>query len=279
MSKHSKNVCKDWKLWILIIAVIGIIAIGILYLENNETKEVNNIKIGDIITLKEKDRILLREKTINNLKNYLKAPSTAQFQEEFIYSSTEPNIIKVKGYVDSQNSFGAMLRADFTCEYFVVENDTITLVYVRYNEEDIFNIKNTYIEEYKKQARLKEIKQTGNQLSQEKLEYIMNEFNNEQWNDVGRITKVQFKENKSFIEVQVTAKTEMDKNYWINFNICSVIEYIKEFDTIGIVEINLTHKDKTVKVSFDSIFIKEKWKDNQQINLVKDLFDENYKEF
>lgn len=284
---EKKKIWRNWKVWVGIITIILIvIGVGILVSkkENND-KSVSNIKIGDIVKLKKEDKILLREKTINCLKDYLKAPSTAQFQEEFTYNCTEPNIIEVKGYVDSQNSFGAMIRGNFACEYFAIGNLIDTLVYLKFNEQELFNIKDTYIEEYQKQEKLDEIKKAGNELNQEKLDYITDKFNNEKWNDVGKIVEAKFNNNETDIILKITAesskKSKEDMEYWVNFNICSILHYFNEFDVTGIAKMNIYDIDnnKTVEVSFDNNFLKEKWKDNSQINLVKELFGENYKEF
>jgi hypothetical protein len=43
----------------------------------------------------------------------LKAPSTADFQPDSNVEDLGNGVYKVRGYVDSQNSFGAKLRSDF----------------------------------------------------------------------------------------------------------------------------------------------------------------------
>lgn len=50
------------------------------------------------------------------IKQRLKAPSTAKFPRgsDFSYSFITPNQHKVISYVDSQNSFGAMIRTNYT---------------------------------------------------------------------------------------------------------------------------------------------------------------------
>lgn len=284
MEKNSKNIFKSWKLWAILIIILIVLMIGIImntYLKNNKTQENINIQLGDIVSLTKEQEKLLRDKTITDMQRYLKAPSTAQFQDSFNYSYDEPNIIKVEGYVDSQNDFGAMLRGNFLCEYFAIENDIETLVYVKYNEKELFNIKNTYIEEYERQTELQETLKFGNELNQEKLNYIMNEFNEDETNDTARVTNVTFNKNESNINIEITAKTNgfntVSENYWIDFSICSIMDYIKEYEIVGIVKIKLFDKGKNVEVTFDNNFLKNKWRENQQINLVKELFGENYK--
>lgn len=283
----SKNIWNNWKLWLVTIIILITLIIGIaisIYVKNNKTQETTNIQLGDIITLTEEQKTLLRNKTIANIQEYLKAPSTAQFQENFIYTCTEPNIIKVDGYVDSQNSFGAMIREKFTCQYFAIKNDITTLILLIYDNKELLNIKETYIEEYKKQIKLDNINQFGKELNQEKLEYIKEEFNNDKLNDVGNITNVMFNEKESNIDVQVIAKSSQNnkeqREYWSNFNICSILHYFNNFNIIGTIKINLYDIDnnKILELKFDDDFIKNKWKDNSQINKVKELFGGNYKE-
>ena len=122
----------------------------------------------------------------------------------------------------------------------------------------------------------------GLNINQEKLDFIMNEFNNDPINDTGRITNVFFNENGSSIEVEIIAESSVSNdtsnNYWIDFNICSIMDYITEFSVINTVKITLIDKIKTVEIVFDDDFVRNKWKENHQINLVKEIFGENYKE-
>lgn len=52
----------------------------------------------------------------------LKAPSTAEFNQTTA-TKLKDNVYLVKGTVDAQNGFGAMIRKDFSCEIeFVSRN-------------------------------------------------------------------------------------------------------------------------------------------------------------
>lgn len=265
---------------ITLIIVVG--AIYILMFKNNS--KIEKIKLGEMVVLSENDKKSLRNKTIENINNNLKSPATANYEKEFHYLCTEPNIIKVNGYVDSQNSFGAIIRSQFTCEYFAIDTITDTLVYLKFNNVELLNIKNTYIEEYKKRAKIDELKQEGNTLNQKKLDYIMNDFNEDELNNVGKILKTQYGENETRIDVKVIAKSsensKEDKEYWVNFNICSILHYFNEFDIVGTIKMNIydINDKKIVELSFNNEFIKNEWNDNSKMNLVKELFGENYKE-
>lgn len=77
------------------------------------------------------------EKTI---KEILKSPSTAKFPGLSKWSMwKDEGVAYVQGYVDAQNSFGAMLRSDFQ---FIIDNRTvISLIfdgeeYISYSEQD-----------------------------------------------------------------------------------------------------------------------------------------------
>lgn len=276
---------KNWKLWIVIIIMIILIIItAIVQTSKKQTIKDRQIKLGDVVILNENDKKILRSKTIEYIKQNLKTPSIAQFEEEFDYICNEENIIEVKGYVDSQNSFGAMIRGKFTCQYFAIQNDIATLVLLTYNDTELVNIKDIYIEEYKKQEKLDNVNKAGKELNQEKLEYIKEEFNKEEFNDVGKITNITFNEKESIIDVQIIAKSSKNsqeqREYWANFNICSVLHYFNDFNIIGIIRMNLYDYDnnKILELNFDDDFIKNKWKDNSQINKVKELFGKNYKE-
>jgi len=82
-------------------------------------KVLGNIK-DDTITRSEADNY--RRNIELRVKNILKAPSTAKFPglDEWRFSKKN-GIVTVQSYVDSQNSFGAMLR-----NKFIVEFDTKT---------------------------------------------------------------------------------------------------------------------------------------------------------
>lgn len=268
---------------ICIIALIIILIIfNMQYISQTNVDSAKRFEIGDIIVLEENEKELLKEKTIEHIKNSLKAPTTAKFEEGLEYICNEENIIKIKGYVDSQNSFGTVIRNKFICEYFAIDTIIDALVYLKIDDAEVLNIKDTYIEEYKKQIELENIKSTGNELNQEKLDYIMNEFNNDEVNDIAKITNVVFNKEESTIEVRIIAKSSgfdsVSENYWIDFNICSIMEYLKNFNIINKLKIKLVDRDKTVEVIFDDNFLKNEWKENHKINLVKEIFGENYKE-
>lgn len=59
------------------------------------------------------------------VKDNLKSPSSAEFgwPSEYSIIQLEENRFSVSGWVDSQNSFGAMLRTNFVCDVEYAGND------------------------------------------------------------------------------------------------------------------------------------------------------------
>lgn len=72
------------------------------------------------------------------VESALKAPSTAQFQDsQDLKIQRNGNLVAVQGYVDSQNSFGAMIRSDFLVEFRIlsIEDLTYEVVYLQIGDE------------------------------------------------------------------------------------------------------------------------------------------------
>lgn len=72
------------------------------------------------------------------VKEVLKAPTTAEFCSfsEFAVATSEEGVIRVKGYVDAQNSFGAMIRTNFTVQMIVDDSDRYTCIYMKFGDEE-----------------------------------------------------------------------------------------------------------------------------------------------
>ena len=89
-----------------------------------ETKDPNRFDESDYGTY-----LVLSE---DKVKQALKAPSTAKFPDGMFDQdqwkmSKKNNIVTVQSYVDSQNSFGAMLRSDFTAQYSYITQNLLYL--------------------------------------------------------------------------------------------------------------------------------------------------------
>lgn len=72
----------------------------------------------------------------NAAESMLKAPSTATFQPflNFGMKQVDGGYYSVNGYVDSQNSFGAMIRSRFVCVLESSESGQISLLEVKFLE-------------------------------------------------------------------------------------------------------------------------------------------------
>lgn len=138
MSKQNKR-----KL-LLVILVAILIIIGIFFI-NDIAQSVNanaQSKIGKEIKLSNSIKKELYEKVKKDITDSLKTPSTAVFpkMKEWNIRVNSNNVIEVKSYVDSQNSFGAMLRADFEQKYIILNKDDYLCIYKEFNNETEFDI-------------------------------------------------------------------------------------------------------------------------------------------
>lgn len=69
------------------------------------------------------------------VKEILKSPSTAKFPNILNWGfSKEKNIVKVQGYVDSQNGFGAEIRSEFL---FTLDTDSNTIQSFIFDGEEL----------------------------------------------------------------------------------------------------------------------------------------------
>ncbi|WP_313803257.1 hypothetical protein [Cytobacillus sp.] len=103
----------------------------------NTDETINIIKFGDNILYEKKnvvanlkdflvtsaERSDLQYKCQESIKTLLKAPSSAKFPNitEWKFGKQD-GVIMVQSYVDSQNSFGAMIRSEFQ---FKIQNDKV----------------------------------------------------------------------------------------------------------------------------------------------------------
>lgn len=123
---------KKQLVFISIIIVVLLFGFGGYY--SNKAKIANlNIQTVllhtsfDKLDEKERDKYLC-VKANEYIKNTLKSPSTAKFSdpntlhEENVILGDEPNSYVIIGYVDAQNSFGAMIRSDFSVAIKIKNN-------------------------------------------------------------------------------------------------------------------------------------------------------------
>ncbi len=82
-----------------------------------------------IETKKVYDNIEICIESRNKVKYYLKSPSTAEFPDcgSFIILNPEENKFIVNSYVDSQNSFSAMIRSRWIMTLHIDQNNNIVI--------------------------------------------------------------------------------------------------------------------------------------------------------
>lgn len=123
-----------------------------LYIVVND--KLRRVWCGDF-TLYENDEVVMTKKEMDNrvvgdnkssyyvisqeiISSFLKAPSTADFcSQDETSMRRNGDYVVVSGYVDSQNSFGAMIRSEFTVEFKVndLNNFEYEILYVNIDGE------------------------------------------------------------------------------------------------------------------------------------------------
>ena len=114
--KGEKKLYQKW--WLgLGVVLIFVLIVAIYLISTNKDLEANEpySMLGQELKLTNDIKKELYEKVKNDITDSLKTPSTAIFpkMKEWNFNVDGNNIIKINSYVDSQNSYGAMLRADF----------------------------------------------------------------------------------------------------------------------------------------------------------------------
>lgn len=231
MSKQNKR-----KL-LLVILVAILIIIGIFFI-NDIAQSVNanaQSKIGKEIKLSNSMKKELYEKVKKDITDSLKTPSTAVFpkMKEWNIRVDSNNVIEVKSYVDSQNSFGAMLRADFEQKYIMLNKDDYLCIYKEFNNETEFDI--TEETEYKKF------------INDKAYDFQIEEFIKESKNATiyGNLTDYNYDKENQNLEIKLTVK-KIDSPYFtyrdcLNGVICT---YINQCICIPTVNTKLNIKDE-----------------------------------
>ena len=95
-------------LFLVIVILVGVVVL-LFIIPGSKSREPNSVTIHEVYYMC-KDAV----------STQLKAPTTAKFPDVLEVrrgkiSGTE-NIYRIQGYVDAQNSFGAMIRTEYFCE-------------------------------------------------------------------------------------------------------------------------------------------------------------------
>ncbi|MBR0428193.1 MAG: hypothetical protein IJK18_08365 [Clostridia bacterium] len=130
---------------VIIVGIVLAIIIGALSTNTTETESTEigkYAKLGKEIILTNKLKKELYEKVKKDITDDLKTPATASFPkiEEWTIRVDINNVIEVESYVDSQNSFGAMLRANFEQRYILLNSDEYLCIYKQFDKNVEYNI-------------------------------------------------------------------------------------------------------------------------------------------
>lgn len=125
----------------LIIMAIMIFVVLIIFYNADKEESSKNL-IGESVQLTNS----LKNKIYNEVKkdiiDDLKSPSSAIFPkiEKWNIRTNSNNIVEVSSYVDSQNSYGAMLRANFKYQYIVISKEEYLCVCKEFDNKVEFDI-------------------------------------------------------------------------------------------------------------------------------------------
>ena len=160
IKSNPKCIIKKWYFWLIVIAIIyGLITDvfapketatfsndiekNIIVEEKTETEEERIVREEKEKKKAEEEAKKERQKRITEnssnayiytekiVKDNLKAPSTAKFSNQKYGYNEEYSRYVVSGSVDSQNSFGAMIRANFYAEY----DQDLTMIYFVFDNQ------------------------------------------------------------------------------------------------------------------------------------------------
>lgn len=95
-------------------------------------------------TISSTDGIRIRDYCKESVNKILKSPSSAEYPDTFLNPLKDWNMVKsnnlvtVKSYVDSQNSFGAMIRSEFIIQIQMTDDGSGTLSYLQFDGEVVY---------------------------------------------------------------------------------------------------------------------------------------------
>lgn len=246
---NEKNT-KNWKLLVvfLIIILISLATVWIL----NKSKETNSETIskynfiGEEIKLTKNMKQIIYEKVKKDIMDSLKTPSTAVFPElkEWNIDVNSNNVIEVKSYVDSQNSYGAMLRANFEQKYILFNKDNYVCIYKEFNNETDFDI--TEKTEYKKF------------INEKVYDFQMEEFIGKSKNATiyGNLTDYNYNKENQSLEINLVVK-KIDSPYFdyrnsLNNVICAYINQCICIPTVT-TKLNIKNEENETIATVDNI--------------------------
>lgn len=118
----NTKITKKWWFWVLVVFALGIFA-----------------RFTNAITPPDKTEFIIMAEDI--IEDCLKSPSTAKFcspHECIVYGNGD--IGYVRGYVDSQNGFGAVVRGEYAVQFRVINKNSFTAepIYIKFNDDILY---------------------------------------------------------------------------------------------------------------------------------------------
>ena len=246
---NEKNT-KNWKLLVVFLIIILILLATVWIL--NKSKETHSEAIskynfiGEEIKLTKNMKQIIYEKVKKDIMDSLKTPSTAVFPKfkEWNIDVNSNNVIEVKSYVDSQNSFGAMLRANFEQKYILFNKDNYVCIYKEFNNETDFDI--TEKTEYKKF------------INEKVYDFQMEEFIEKSKNATiyGNLTDYNYNKENQSLEINLVVK-KIDSPYFdyrnsLNNVICAYINQCICIPTVT-TKLNIKNEENETIATVDNI--------------------------
>lgn len=247
---NNEKSTKNWKLLVVFLIIILILLATVWIL--NKSKETNSEAIskynfiGEEIKLTKNMKQIIYEKVKKDIRDSLKTPSTAVFPElkEWNIDVNSNNVIEVKSYVDSQNSFGAMLRANFEQRYILFNKDNYVCIYKEFNDETEFDI--TEKTEYKKF------------INEKVYDFQMEEFIEKSKNATiyGNLTDYNYNKENQSLEINLVVK-KIDSPYfdyrnYLNNVICAYINQCICIPTVT-TKLNIKNEENETIATVDNI--------------------------
>lgn len=255
MSQRIRNFLNNWRLLIVILVIVGLIFISAIAFYQNQTKNVssniisNYEMVGKSIKMTNKIKKDMYKKVKRDITDSLKTPSTAVFpnmKDWKIYVDSN-NVIEVKAYVDSQNSYGAMLRAEFEQHYIVTNKNQYICIYKEFDDDIEFDI--TENTQYRKFVN-KKVSDTQMQDFIEKIKNIT---------DWGEMIDYKFNRLDQSLEINLLVETQESKyrtyKDYVQLVIC---EYVTQCICIPTVKtkLNIRNEKGELVAKVDSVDLK-----------------------
>ena len=116
--KHPREKVAEWLIFFALV-VLAWVLFG-RYLAGNPQSE----KVGQRTLPEVEDAYRVAQKAVKQyVETTFKAPGTARYSEDWSYSRPSDSVFIIQGWVDAENSFGAMIRKHYVVRLTYVGTD------------------------------------------------------------------------------------------------------------------------------------------------------------